>query len=272
MKRFVLLVFAILALLLSASFVTAHGRSTSYITWTMHGTRATARVKIALLDQNALESVWAQSKPPKKTEAVLPDLVTLYGDDGVCRFVPGSFHELSAEHGAVAFEWQTHCVTKEGKPIRASKLRTDLLFDVIAAHSALVRFHDVDDEREVESVLTESRREVHLPPNKATNVGNWGATVLHFGRAGIEHLLTGWDHLAFLLALVLASRSLRTAVLCLTGFTLGHSLTLSLAMLGHAATKTTTVETLIAASIWIVSLENVWMAEDRAGKRLPMAC
>jgi HupE / UreJ protein len=77
--------------------------------------------------------------------------------------------------------------------------------------------------------------------------------------------------LAFLLALVVASRSLRMALICLTGFTLGHSLTLSLAVLGHAAAKTTTVETLIAVSILLVSTENVWLEENRPDLRFPAA-
>jgi hypothetical protein len=147
-----------------------------------------------------------------------------------------------------------------------------LLFDVIAAHIALVRFHDPDAPIEADYVLTESRRDAALPQPTAALSTSFVSTMTRFGRAGIEHLLTGWDHLAFLLALVLASRSLRTAIVCLTGFTLGHSLTLSMAVLGHAAAKTTTVEALIAASIVIVSMENVWITEQRANLQLPSAC
>jgi hypothetical protein len=259
-----------MALTLSA-MAEAHGRSTSYITWTLNGVVATARVKMALIDQNAWMATWASATPPRDAASVLPEVVTISGEAGRCRIVPGSFHELISEHGTAAFEWQTRCAGDDGKPFVVTKLRSDLLFDVTAAHVALVRFHDPDAAIEADYVLMEGRRDADLP-NNAVHVHSAVSTLLRFGRAGIEHLLSGWDHLAFLLALVLASRSLRMAIVCLTGFTLGHSVTLSIAVLGHAATKTATVEALIAASIVLVSMENVWVAEHRASLRLPMFC
>lgn len=278
MKRvFLIVVLALLALTLSV-VAEAHGRSTSYITWTMQGSLVTTRVKMALIDQNALMATWASSTPPREAASVLPEVVSISGDAGACRLISGSFHELVAEHGSVAFEWQSRCTfddkndEKDGKPFVVTKLRSDLLFDVTAAHVGLVRFHDPDAAIEADYVLTESNREAVLPARTIAQSDSLVSTLIRFGRAGIEHLLTGWDHLAFLLALVLASRSLRTAIVCLTGFTLGHSLTLSMAVLGHAAAKPATVEALIAASIVLVSIENVWMAEGRAKHRLPIAC
>lgn len=273
MKRVFVIFSGALLVLLTSVFAHAHGRSTSYITWTMHGASATARVKMALLEQNALLATWAAAKPPRDAASVLPEVVSIGASDAsACRLIPGSFHELAAEHGAVAFEWQVRCAMSDGTPFVPTKLRSDLLFDVAAAHVALVRFHDAEAALEADYVLTESQREVVLPGRTSAQSTTTWSTLVRFGRAGIEHLITGWDHLAFLLALVLASRSLRTAVVCLTGFTLGHSLTLSLAALGHAATKTATVEALIAVSIMLVSIENVWMMEDRAGLRLPLVC
>ena len=45
---------------------------------------------------------------------------------------------------------------------------------------------------------------------------------------GIKHISTGYDHLAFLLGILLLNQNLRRILLAVTGFTLGHSLTLSL--------------------------------------------
>lgn len=265
---------AFLAALLAFAVATvawAHGRSTSYVTWTMQGAIATTRVKLALLDHNALLAAWNSAKPPRDAATAIPDSVWIGGEPGTCRIVAGSFHELAAEHGSIAFEWQTHCAAPDGTPFVPTTLRSGLLFDVIAAHVTLVRYHDESAGIEVEDVLTESRREVVLPERTSKPSDTTLVTILRFGRAGIEHLLTGWDHLAFLLALVLASRSIRVAIVCLTGFTLGHSLTLSLAVMGHAATKSDTVEALIAVSIVLVSIENIWMTEDRANLRIPLA-
>lgn len=267
MKRSFGILFVVLMTMLQSAGAEAHGRSTSYITVTMHGALATFRVKMALLDLNALQATWANVKPPREPMAVLPEAVRLANENNHCRFVPGTFQELIAEHGSVAFEWQSRCTTEHDEALLVTKLHSDLLFDVVAAHISLIRFHDNAGAIEVDSVFTEGRREIVLPSH--TNTRSSDSGFLHFGRAGIEHLLTGWDHLAFLLALVLASRSLKGAIVCLTGFTLGHSLTLSMAVLGHAATKTTTVEALIAISILLVALENVWLAEERSKLNFP---
>lgn len=250
----------------------AHGRSTSYITWTLHESIATVRVKMALIDQNALQSKWSTTNPPRNAKNVLPDQILIFAEDRQCAVMGDSFQELTTEHGSIGYEWQARCSTPGAALPSITKLRSDLLFDEIAAHVALVRFHDPNANVEFDYVFTDSRREVVLPNRAALPATSSLTTITRFLRAGIDHLLTGWDHLVFLLALVVASRSVRTALICLTGFTVGHSLTLSMAVLGHAAGKTMTVEVLIAISILLVSTENVWLAENRPNLRLPAAC
>jgi hydrogenase/urease accessory protein HupE len=75
---------------------------------------------------------------------------------------------------------------------------------------------------------------------------------------GIEHILTGYDHLAFLLALLLAGDSLRRNAKIITSFTVAHSLTLALATLGLVTVPPSIVEPLIAVSIVFVGLENLF--------------
>ncbi len=78
---------------------------------------------------------------------------------------------------------------------------------------------------------------------------------------GIEHILTGYDHLAFLLALLVAGGSLRSAAKIITSFTVAHSLTLALATFGLVHLPSRVTEPLIAASIVYVGLENVFQRE-----------
>jgi hydrogenase/urease accessory protein HupE len=78
---------------------------------------------------------------------------------------------------------------------------------------------------------------------------------------GVEHILLGFDHLAFLFALLIAGGTLREAVKIITSFTVAHSITLSLATLDAVAIPASVVEPLIAASIIYVGLENVWRRE-----------
>lgn len=75
---------------------------------------------------------------------------------------------------------------------------------------------------------------------------------------GVEHILIGFDHLVFLLGLLVACRRVRSAVAMVTCFTIGHSLTLALAALDIVTLSSRIVEPLIAASIVYVGLENLF--------------
>lgn len=79
-----------------------------------------------------------------------------------------------------------------------------------------------------------------------------------FFRLGAEHLLTGLDHILFLLALIAGSRRLREIVLAATTFTLAHSLTFVLAALGLVHVSASFVEPVIALSIAIVAGWHLW--------------
>src|SRR6185295_2470363 len=74
---------------------------------------------------------------------------------------------------------------------------------------------------------------------------------------GIEHILTGYDHLAFLLAVLLTGGSLAANARIITSFTIAHSLTLALATFGIVTLPPSIVEPLIAVSIVFVGIENL---------------
>ncbi|WP_049814809.1 HupE/UreJ family protein [Bradyrhizobium sp. WSM2793] len=73
---------------------------------------------------------------------------------------------------------------------------------------------------------------------------------------GIEHIFLGYDHIAFLVAIVLWARRLLPVVKIVTAFTIAHSLTLSLAALNVLVIPSRIVEPAIAASIVFVAAEN----------------
>ncbi|HYA80946.1 MAG TPA: HupE/UreJ family protein, partial [Methylocystis sp.] len=82
--------------------------------------------------------------------------------------------------------------------------------------------------------------------------------MLKFGAAGVEHILTGYDHLCFLFALILWAHRPWPVVKVVTAFTISHSITLSLAALDVVTLPTTLTEAAIAASIVFVAVENFW--------------
>jgi hydrogenase/urease accessory protein HupE len=72
---------------------------------------------------------------------------------------------------------------------------------------------------------------------------------------GVEHILFGIDHLLFLCCLVIVAGRVRRIVTTVTGFTLGHALTISLASLGPLDVNASAVEALIALSIVFLAAE-----------------
>lgn len=78
---------------------------------------------------------------------------------------------------------------------------------------------------------------------------------------GIEHILTGYDHLLFLLSLLMLGGGLRYLIKVVSAFTVAHSLTLTLAVLNVVTLPPRWVESAIALSIVYVAAENFWRQE-----------
>ncbi|MDD1519138.1 MULTISPECIES: HupE/UreJ family protein [Bradyrhizobium] len=82
------------------------------------------------------------------------------------------------------------------------------------------------------------------------------STMQRYLITGVEHIFLGYDHVAFLVAIVLWARRLLPVVKIVTAFTIAHSLTLSLAALNVLVIPSRIVEPAIAASIVFVAVEN----------------
>jgi hypothetical protein len=87
-------------------------------------------------------------------------------------------------------------------------------------------------------------------------------------RLGIEHILSGFDHLLFLIGLIALAGTLRSLLLAVTAFTVAHSLSLALAMFDVVAPPSVWVETLIALSIAYVGIENLLKQDGSARWRI----
>ncbi|MCB9542415.1 MAG: HupE/UreJ family protein [Myxococcales bacterium] len=84
------------------------------------------------------------------------------------------------------------------------------------------------------------------------------ATLWRFGALGVEHILLGWDHLAFVLALMLGCSRLRRLLAVVTGFTVAHSVTLGLGATGLVELPPLLVEPVIALSIAAAAGVGLW--------------
>lgn len=84
------------------------------------------------------------------------------------------------------------------------------------------------------------------------------AVVATFVREGVRHIFIGPDHILFVLALVLLGGGLWARVRIVTAFTIAHSITLALATLGLVQAPARLVESVIALSVVVVGLHDLW--------------
>jgi hydrogenase/urease accessory protein HupE len=124
---------------------------------------------------------------------------------------------------------------------------------------ALVRIA-LADGRLIQTVLRGDQSALTVP----ARVGRLDVT-WDYLRLGFEHILAGLDHLLFVLGLVLLVRGRRRLLWTITAFTVGHSVTLSLAVLGIVRIPTAPVEALIAVTIFVVAVELTREPSVRAG-------
>jgi hydrogenase/urease accessory protein HupE len=93
------------------------------------------------------------------------------------------------------------------------------------------------------------------------------STFTDFLLLGIEHILTGYDHLLFLFSLLVVTRSFWPAIKIITFFTIAHSITLGLAAFNVIDIPSSIVEPLIAATIIYVGVENIIRGDHPKGRQ-----
>lgn len=147
-----------------------------------------------------------------------------------------------AEGTGVVTTWRLACGELVGEAIAVDGLaasRADLLLRI-----------ELADGRTVHHVLTADRPTFTIP--RAANALDVAGL---YGRLGVEHILGGFDHLLFVLGLVLLIDGRRRLVATVTAFTAGHSITLALAALGVVHVPQGPTEAAIALSIAILAVE-----------------
>jgi hydrogenase/urease accessory protein HupE len=111
------------------------------------------------------------------------------------------------------------------------------------------------DGRRLSRVLTASNPSVNVYGMRAAGLRSLAPIVRDYTRLGIEHILFGFDHLLFVVALAILVRSRRQLVATITAFTLAHSFTLAATVLGLVHVPVPPVEAAIALSIVLICAE-----------------
>ncbi len=249
---------ALAVALFLASAASAHTRSTSYSSWELEGREARVRFRIPQLELTRLP--WGIVVAPRfapKLGRYLTDGLRLEAGGVPCPLVDGP-RALAAPSGRALLEWRVRCPA-EG----ALAIESDLMREVAPSHLHFARLR-AQDGGITERVLAGAERSWTLPgPGAGGDAPSAGSSVQRYVALGVEHIATGYDHLVFLLGLLLLASRAREVITIVTGFTLAHSLTLGLAALGRVRPEAAAVEALIGLSIALVATENGWLLSGR---------
>jgi hydrogenase/urease accessory protein HupE len=159
-----------------------------------------------------------------------------------CRPTSAKRDDGDTDH--IALRWTVNCGAAglEGEEIRIDDLAA-------AKINALVTITRLDGV-EIQTVLGPRQ-----PPFRVPAQPVWSDVAWRYVALGIEHILTGPDHLLFVLGLVLLVSGSRLLVRTITAFTLGHSVTLSAAVLHLTNVPSRPIEALIALSVLVLAVE-----------------
>jgi HupE / UreJ protein len=146
------------------------------------------------------------------------------------------------------------------RPIERIDVELAFLADLPHGHSHLAHVTGAGDDEERVVRAGATAFTIERPPS------GWRRAAA-FVALGVEHILGGYDHLAFLLAVLLVVPSLRLLIRIVTSFTVAHSITLAAAAAGLVSVRPRLVEPLIAASVLAVACENLWLLRSAASSR-----
>jgi hypothetical protein len=155
--------------------------------------------------------------------------------------------------GADVSQWVVHC------PGGLLQAPVNILGLQATMTDTLARVERLDGTNQVVR-LTPS-----APTFTVTATESWRQVAATYLGLGVEHILLGFDHLLFVLALLLIVPGWRALVATVTSFTLAHSITLAAATLGWVKVAQAPVEAVIALSIMFVAVEIVHWRQGRPG-------
>jgi hydrogenase/urease accessory protein HupE len=243
-----------LAVLGRPGAIAAHTTGTGLATLAVSGSTLSYRLTV-LPDELPAEAARllasAADGEPASVERVALELrrrITVRAGDTPCRPGHATIQGSRLGDGRVTLELAIQCPA----PPARLKIRDDW-FDLFGEHyRTIARIEAPSGARE--AVFLPDARETTIEIGRDTSGHGAG-----FFRLGVEHILTGYDHLLFLVALLLRGGRLLSLLRIITAFTVAHSVTLALAVLGVVTIPDRIVEPAIAASIVWVAAENLWL-------------
>jgi hypothetical protein len=241
---------------LGAAPAYAHTRSETHSDWQINGTHVETTVAIPEIEVKRLG-------PPNSTvtnEQVaryMQGKATVTADGRPCAN-PGGAKALAATGQFRRVQYEFDCSTD-----KAMKLGFSAFFELVPSHTDFAQISQTGHDF-VEQLFEKDAQVIPVGgPSSEQALRNAG--FFKYVQMGIMHIFTGVDHMSFLIGLVLLSKRTKDLLFVVTGFTIGHSCTLALAVTGILRPHAEYIDALVAFTIAMVGAENIAVATGKPG-------
>lgn len=235
----------------------AHYFSESFSKWNVVDAKVEANFSLLTLESTRIFQVENYQKIMFEENLSETDVFKIYlsqhlkvtSEGKNCSLVD-EIKELNSQEGSLNLSLKFECPSN-----KEIKIINNALFNLVQSHIHIARVY-IDNHLYTEKALFFNDQSIDLNEEKESN--SFAKSFYKFFSLGLDHILSGYDHLLFILGLLLLVTNLKRLLLVITGFTIGHSLTLSLSVINIIQVKSSLVEALIGYTIMFVGLEYLY--------------
>jgi hypothetical protein len=254
MRRLLGLIAAVVALAVGGQ-AAAHTRSETHSAWQVVGSTVRMQFTIPDIEAKRLAERGEAMPPTARLGKYVADRVGVTAGGAPCP-VTENAKPVTAAEGYVRYEFTFQCPSDQNL-----KVVDKAFFDIVPTHTNFAQIQTANG-LFFEQLMTSDRQSLEVSGASAENELA-KANFLDYVGMGIMHIFTGVDHMSFLVGLVLISRRLRDLTFVITGFTIGHSVTLALAITGVLRPHAQYIDALVALTIALIGAENIAVATHK---------
>ncbi|MGZ3274084.1 MAG: HupE/UreJ family protein [Caulobacteraceae bacterium] len=234
----------------------AHTRSESHSDWQINGTHVETTVAIPEIEVKRLGPANATITNAQVAQ-YMQGKVTVAADGKPCAN-PGGAKALAATGQFRRVQYEFDCPTDKKMVLGFTGF-----FEIVPSHTDFAQISQAG-KGFVEQLFDKDTQSIEAGAESSEDALR-NAGFFKYISMGIMHIFTGVDHMSFLVGLVLLSKRTKDLLFVVTGFTIGHSCTLALAVTGILRPHAEYIDALVAFTIAMVGAENIAVQTGKPG-------
>ena len=242
--------------LLAAGTAAAHTKSETHTVWQIVGRTVHLTFTMPIVEANRLALNGVVPPSNDRVGAYLTAHLAVTARGANCPATAPARAQAATEQFR-RFEMTFQCPSAD-----ELMLHSAAFFELVPSHVTFAQI-ETDQGEFIEQIFTRDQQSVAASATAGGELAS--ASFFKYVQLGIMHIFTGVDHMSFLLGLVLISRRVRDLAFVITGFTLGHSATLALAVTGIIRPHAEFIDALVALTIAVIGADNIAVATHRPG-------